>query len=377
MKIVFTGGGSRGHFYPLIAVAEEVNKIVEERKLIRPELFYVGPESYDPEALYESGLTFLQSPAGKLRRYFSLKNILDIWKTIVGFFRSLWQMYRIYPDVVFSKGGYASFPTVLAAWILGIPIMIHESDVVPGRANRWSASLAKKIAISYPETAAFFPEDKTALTGQPVRQGLSGKDTDREGEFVALQPNVPTILILGGSQGAQNINNIILDALPKLVEEYQIIHQTGDTHLEEMQKTATFILEESVHKDRYHAFGFLDTPQLYLAAQVASVVISRAGSGAIFEIAQWGIPSIIIPIQEKVSHDQRKNAFVYARSGAASVIEETNLTPSVLQSEIHRLVTDKELRKKMQEAARTFSTPEAARTIAEAIVNIGVSHEQK
>jgi len=352
MKIVFTGGGSAGHFYPLIAVAEEINNITVERKLLSPKLYYIGPEIYDARALYENNIEFRQSPAGKMRRYFSFFNITDLLKTATGIVGSIWQMYQIYPDVVFSKGGYASFPTLVAARLLRIPVVIHESDATAGRVTRWSAKFAQKIAISYSDTATLFDARKVALTGNPVRHTLYAVAKEGGKEFLDLDKNIPTIFIVGGSLGSARINDTVLDALPKLVETYQIIHQTGERNFEEVQRTASC-----------------------MAAGAASLIISRAGSGLIFEIAIWGIPSIIIPIPEDVSHDQTKNAFSYARSGAAIVVEEKNLTPNLLLSEINRLYADTERMREMGVAAERFSKPKAARSIAEAIVAIGLSHE--
>ena len=160
MKIVFTGGGTGGHFYPIIAVAEEINKIAKEEKLLEPELFYIAPDPYDKRALYENNITFKKSPAGKMRRYFSFWNFLDIFKTAFGVIKSTFQIFSIYPDVVFSKGGYASFPTVFASKILRIPVIIHESDAVPGRANLWAGKFARKVAVSYPEAVSYFEKEK-------------------------------------------------------------------------------------------------------------------------------------------------------------------------------------------------------------------------
>ncbi len=378
MKIVFTGGGSGGHFYPIIAVAEEIHAIVEERKILNPKLYYMGPEPFDPRALYENEIKFQQSPAGKIRRYFSLLNIIDLLKTVYGVMRSILRLYRIYPDVVFSKGGYASFPTIVAARILRIPIVIHESDVKPGRVNAWSGRFAKKIAISYPETAEYFKGNKNvALTGQPIRHALYTVAKEGGKEFLKLDQNIPTILILGGSQGAVRINDTILDALPKLVEKYQIIHQTGKKNFEEVKRTSEFILRQNEYKNRYHLFNYLDLLAMRMAAGASTLVISRAGSVAIFEIAAWGLPSIIIPIPEEISHDQQKNAYTYARGGATDVIEEKNLTPNLLLSEIERLMKNSKLLEEMSDAAKKFATPKAARSIAEAIMDIALRHESK
>lgn len=376
MKIVFTGGGTGGHFYPIIAVAEEINNIAKEKKLIEPELFYIAPEIYDAKALYENNITFKKSPAGKIRRYFSFWNFFDIFKTSFGIVKSTFQIFAIYPDVVFSKGGYASFPTVFAARIFRIPVIIHESDAAPGRVNLWAGKFAKKIAVSYPEAISFFDKEKTAFIGNPVRRDLFTVASEGAYEYLKLERNVSTILILGGSQGAKKINDTVIEALPKLIEEYQIIHQTGKKNFEDIKLTARVILESTEYAHRYKVFGYLNTLALRMSAGAADLVISRGGASAIFEIALWGIPSIIVPIAESGSDHQRKNAYAYARGGGAVIIEEKNFSPNLLISEVNRLMQNKDLMKHMKNSAKNFARPDAARKIAEGIVATALKHEE-
>lgn len=374
MKILFTGGGTGGHFYPIIAVAEAVNKIVKERKLLPPGLYYMADRAYDSRALFDNGITFVSMPAGKLRRYFSLLNVLDLFKTAIGIIKSLWKVFRIYPDVIFGKGGYASFPALVAGRIFKIPVVIHESDSVPGKVNLWAGKFAEDIAVSYPEASRYFPVGKTAYTGNPLRQEILKPDVAGAYEFLKLEKSIPTIFIMGGSQGSQIINESVLEVLPQLVERYQIIHQTGKANFSDVSKTAEVILAKSAHKDRYKPFDYLNDLGMKMSAGVATVVVSRAGS-TIFEIAAWGLPSIIIPIGEEVSHDQTKNAFNYVRSGAAIVIEEVNLTPHIMLSEIDKLVNDPDRLAKMREATKTFARTDAADVIALKLLEIGLSHE--
>ncbi|MEX0917017.1 MAG: undecaprenyldiphospho-muramoylpentapeptide beta-N-acetylglucosaminyltransferase [Candidatus Paceibacterota bacterium] len=376
MKILFTGGGTGGHFYPIIAVAEEIQNIALERNLVTPSLYYVGPEPYDERILFEKGVEYKQSPAGKIRRYPSLKNFFDLFKTAIGLLKSLWILFFIYPDVVFSKGGYTTFPVTLAARILRIPVVVHESDAVAGRANIFAGKFATKIAIAYPDAAKYFPGKEVAYFGNPVRDAIKRPATEGAHEYLKLDKEVPTLLIMGGSQGSQAINEVVMRALPQLVLKYQVIHQTGEAHVEEIKITSSVILEKSEHKERYKAFGYLNDLALRMAVGASALIISRAGSGAIFEIAMWGKPAILIPIPDQVSRDQRKNAFSFARSGAAIVIEEHNLTPNVFIAEVNRLMDDETRRATMGEAAKKFAKPNAARAIAEGIVNVALGHER-
>lgn len=374
MKIVFTGGGTGGHFYPIIAVAQSVNAIVAERKLLKPELYYIGPSPYNERALFENNIEFKQSPAGKMRRYFSIKNIFDSIKTFFGIIKAVFQIFSIYPDVVFSKGGYASFPTVLATKLFRIPLIIHESDASAGRVNKWASTFAKKVAVSYPEVAEQFPEAKVAYTGNPIRKELFSPQAEGAREYLNLENSSPVILILGGSQGAESINNAILDALPELLKKYQIIHQVGEANIKEVEGIAKVILEGNKEASRYHPFGTLDLLAMRMSAGISTLVVSRAGSGALFEIAAWGLPSIIVPIPEDISHDQHRNAFSFARAGAAVVINQKNLTAHLLVSEIDRLLARPAEMEKMSKAASVFAKPDAARVLAEAIIDTALSH---
>ncbi len=382
MKIVLTGGGSGGHFYPIIAVAKKLNEMLEREKIVNVELFYMSTEPYNERLLFDNKLTFKRITTGKSRTYFSLKNFTDIFKTSFGIIKALFQMFVIYPDVVFSKGGFASFPTLVAARFFRIPVIIHESDSVPGRVNAWAGKFAQKIAISYPESAKLFPDGRTALTGNPIREELlrpSGKDAWKE---LGLNPNIPVLLVLGGSLGAQKINGHMVTLAPRLVEKYQVIHQVGENNLAEVQLLINGLLtrrpnehsEDNSNASRYHVYGYLDTELMRMAAETATVVVSRAGS-AIFEIAAWGIPAILIPIADSNGDHQRKNAFAYARAGGATVIEESNLSTNILLAEIEHFMEDGEKRKMMKEKALAFARTDAAEKIAEQIIAILLRHQ--
>lgn len=375
MKILFTGGGTGGHFYPIIAVAEAIAEEVRERKLIEPQLYFASPTPYDAEMLLANNITFVPTAAGKIRNYFSLLNFFDYFKTAWGVARAVLRIFFLYPDVVFGKGGYASFPTLLAARLFKIPVVIHESDAEPGRVNRWAGKFAQKVALSYPDAAAFFPKDKVAYTGNPVRKAALVPAREGGHEFLHLSRDLPVLYVTGGSLGSQAINEAVLGALPQLLAKYQIVHQTGDDNFKEVAGRAKVALGDSPLLDRYKPFGYLNDLSTRMAAGAANLVISRAGS-TIFEIASWGLPSIIIPIPEPISHDQTKNAFAYARSGACTVIEQNNLTPGLLVAEVGRILEHEDIKHKMSSAARNFARADAAKLIANALLDIGLSHEE-
>ena len=216
MRIVFTGGGTGGHFYPIIAISEAIERMAEEKHLIEPELFYIGPAPFDPAALAEHDIEYRSSPAGKMRRHGSMLNPIELVKIAVGVVKSIFQLFSIYPDVVFSTGGYAAFPTLFAARILAIPVVIYDADAEPGRVTRWSASFARWIGVAHPDAAAKLPEAhraKIATVGHPIREEIRMPAKEGGHEYLKLNPDLPTILVMGGSQGAQALNNVILDAL--------------------------------------------------------------------------------------------------------------------------------------------------------------------
>lgn len=378
MKILLTGGGTGGHFYPVIAVAEAINQISKEEKLLPPALYYMSEKPYNDNLLYENNLKFVQVPAGKIRPYFSFLNFLDFFKTGWGIVKATLRVFSIYPDVIFGKGGYASFPALVAGKLFRIPVIIHESDIVPGKVNLWASNFAEKIAVAFPEAVENFEvknRDKIAVVGNPIREKVMQPLKNGAYEYLKLNDSIPTIFVMGGSQGAKIINETLLQALPRLVEKYQVIHQTGKAGFKEIKMLADVILANSKFKDRYKPFEYLDELALRMSAGVADIVISRAGS-SLFEIATWKTPTILIPITDSHADHQRKNAFAYARSGAGSVIEEINLTPSVLYAETSRILDDKEVSRKMSEEAGKFAKIDASKKIARELLRIALKHEQ-
>ena len=367
MKIVITGAGG-GHFYPLIAVAERIRKEVFIQKLIQPEIYFFSDKPYDEEALFSIDCKFIETPAGKLRLYTSLENVIDLFKTFYGCFVALIKLYSLYPDVVFAKGGYASFPTLLAARILSIPVVIHESDTVPGRTTTWAGKFAARVALSYGEASAFYPSDKIALTGQPIRDALL-PPTDFEKKYT--KKNRPVILVYGGSQGSQILNTAVLEALPTLLNNYDVVHQAGKENSLEVAEVARHLLLNHEFKDRYFVDGFIDVSLFYPKVDIA---ITRAGS-SMFEMVLWRIPMIVVPISETISRDQRSNAYAMASHGVATVLEENNLGSNVLSSLVSRILDTEEEYDSMTKNAHLFEDSRtAATTIARELLRICLSH---
>lgn len=368
MRIGFVGGGTGGHFYPLIAVAHELNATD-----VQPELFYFGPSPYDKELLKTLDIRYVYCPAGKLRRYFSIQNFLDIFRSFFGIFVAIWKLYIIYPDVIFSKGGFTSVPILTAAKFLNIPVVIHESDAVPGRANKLAIKHARYIGIAYDDVAQYFPPEKTALVGIPLRKEVLNT-VENPHEKLGIPNDKPLIYVTGGSTGADRINNLILSSLSQLLQNYRIFHQTGQANLEELRLSAQSLLTGTTLLDNYYVEGNVNADMVSDLMSAATIVITRAGSTTLFEIAAHGKPAIIIPIPEDVSRDQRTNAYAYARNGSATVLEEHNLTPHLLAEEIRSIISDSGRYASMSQAAKNMYIEGAAEKIASILISIGTEH---
>ncbi|OGY41543.1 MAG: undecaprenyldiphospho-muramoylpentapeptide beta-N-acetylglucosaminyltransferase, partial [Candidatus Buchananbacteria bacterium RBG_13_39_9] len=368
VRILLTGGGTGGHLAPLIAAARELKKLCQEKGMEQPEILYMGPDGFAKELLEKESIKTKIILTGKLRRYLSFKTILDFLKFPIGLLQAIWHVFLFMPDAAFGKGGYGSVPAVLASRIYRIPVLLHESDTIPGLANKFLSRFAKRIAISFASSEKFFLANKTELTGNPIRKEITVGNAEQAKSLLGLSSNKPVIFIFGGSQGAQPINEIILTTLPQLLEKYELIWQAGANNYKKIAAEAQELLKST--PSNCHIFGFMDEKQITSAFAAATLVISRAGAGSIFEIAACGKPSIIIPLPNSASDHQKENAFEYARSGATVVFEQANLTPNLFLGEITRLINNPELLQKMSACAKSFAKPAAARKIAEELINL-------
>lgn len=366
MRIVLTGGGSGGHLTPLVAVADKLkSKLGPEANIL-----YVGSGAeMEKKIMAEEGIPAKFVISGKMRRYFSLHNFVDFFKVPIGFVQSLWILLRFMPDAIFSKGGYVAVPIVLAGWIYRIPIMIHESDSAPGIANQFLSKFANRIAVAYPSAEEYFPKEKTALVGNPIRFQVTEGDAHILRQELGFTQSRKTLLILGGSQGSQVINEAIIRILPQLLQHFQIIHQTGQAHFENVLRDAAVMGVKAGHEG-YYAVPFMNANKLRDAFALSNLVISRAGATFITEIAANGKPAILIPISESANDHQRMNAYALAQIGAALVLEEANLGEHILLEKINNVLNDEELQQHMIEHIKTFYHPTAAEVIANSIIEI-------
>lgn len=369
--ICLTGGGTGGHLFPLINVAKALKKEFEFKGWDY-EIFYLGAEPFSRKELEKENIKIITIPSAKLRRYFDIKNFIDILKFPFGFLKALFILFIKMPNLVFSKGGFGTLEVVFAAWLLRIPIIIHESDSIPGLSNRLAGKFATRIAVNFEKAKKYFNPKKTALTGQPLDPDFDEiLPSEEDYQKWQLEKDIPLILVLGGSQGSLSINETVIFSLDKLLKLGQVIHQLGPKLYKEYQQIASgFILENvPVRRKYYHPVDFIEHRDLIKLLKMATLVISRAGAGAIFEISAAGKPSILIPLPETTGgRHQIENAYEYSQAGAAIVIEERNFTPPIFGSVVQKIMNDEKLREEMSQHALEFSKKEATDILVKEII---------
>jgi UDP-N-acetylglucosamine--N-acetylmuramyl-(pentapeptide) pyrophosphoryl-undecaprenol N-acetylglucosamine transferase len=332
-RIVLTGGGTGGHIIPNIAIIREIKKKHPDSGIL-----YLGSKK-GPEAkkIPEEGVNFKSVPAGKLRRYFSLQNIIDFIKVPFGILKAVFILKKFKPQVVFSKGGYVSLPVMYAAHLLRIPSILHESDVSPGLANKLTAKKADVICLSYPESMKYFPRDtKKVVTGNPVRDFIFKGEPENAYKITGFSKNIPAILVMGGSQGASHINETVFSSAKKLIKNYQLIHICGKG------KTQKNISLPEEFKNRYKAFDYVDK-ELADLYSITDLAITRSGANSLAEIEALNIPAILIPLGKKASRgDQIINAEMYKkRHPETIIIEDENFNEEILINSINQILDNK------------------------------------
>lgn len=366
-RVVLSGGVSGGHTYPLIAVARVLRKRYPQGIEL---LFLGGGGVFEQTAMETEGIPMRRILYGKMRRYFSFLNYLDFFKLPLGILQALWHLLLFMPDVVFSKGGAASVPVVLAARFYRIPVLIHDSDSVAGRANAWLGKWVQRVAIAYPSAARYFPAGKTALTGNPVREEILSGSKERARERFGLDPQKKTLVLFGGSQGAYGLNNALLRILPLLLMKgVQIIHQTGSNHLKGVLALAAE-LGVPTESGSYHPIDFLSAEEIGDVLAVADIVVSRAGAGSIAEIAACRKALVLVPLPSAANDEQRKNAYDIAEIGGALVLEEANLGEHLFLENLENLLNNDDLRAEMGEKLNVFYHPDAAERIADGLIDL-------
>lgn len=320
-KIVLTGGGTAGHVTPNIALLPHLKEAGFE-------VSYIG--SYDgieKKLIADFDIPYYGIATGKFRRYFDVKNLTDPFRVIKGFGEARKYLKKIQPDIIFSKGGFVSVPVVRAAASLHIPCIIHESDMTPGLANKLCIPVAQKVCCNFPETLAMLPKDKAVLTGSPIREELTKGNKIAALDFCGFTANKPVIMVIGGSLGAASVNQAVRDALPRLLEDFQVVHICGKDKID----------NTLLNKEGYVQFEYVKAELKDLFA-MADLVISRAGANSICELLALKKPNLLIPLSANSSRgDQILNAKSFESQGYSMVIDDDSLSAEILAEKVLEL----------------------------------------
>lgn len=320
-RIILTGGGTAGHVTPNIALLPKLKEMGFD-------IHYIGSYNGIEKDLIEPfGVPYHGISSGKLRRYFSLQNFTDPFRVLKGMFEAKKLIRDLKPDVIFSKGGFVSVPVVLAGKKCKVPVIIHESDMTPGLANKIAIPSATKVCCNFPETLEYLPKEKAVLSGSPIRQELLTGDKDRALKFCNFTEDKPVILVIGGSLGSVAVNNAVRSALPELSKTFQIVHLCGKGKVDEaLNGTPGYQQFEYIKEELRDLFAMAD------------VVISRAGANAICELLALRKPNLLIPLSANASRgDQILNARSFERQGFSLVLEEEEVTKDTLLDAVQNL----------------------------------------
>jgi UDP-N-acetylglucosamine--N-acetylmuramyl-(pentapeptide) pyrophosphoryl-undecaprenol N-acetylglucosamine transferase len=323
IKIVLTGGGTAGHVMPHLPLIS----LMQEKDW---EVYYIGSDGFEKDVIKGLGVDFFSIRTGKWRRYASFQNYLDLFNVLIGFFQSIYFLSIIKPHVVFSKGGFVSLPVAIAAWFLRIPVATHESDITPGLANKVIARVAKRIMYSFPETKNYIPAHKAELTGIPIRRNLLDGDKNRALTLCGFssEDSRPIVLIMGGSQGSNIINEFVEQACKHLILKYRVMHLTGKGKKLNLNSPGSYWQKEYVNL------------QLKDLLKAADVVVSRAGANSLFELLTLRKKMLLVPLSKGTRGDQILNARSFSNQGWASVVLEKDLSIKSFMETLDALVLE-------------------------------------
>jgi len=361
--IVFTGGGTGGHIFPGLAVADEL------RNTKGLEIVWIGASKGMDRRLVEGhGIRFYGIPTGKLRRYASFSNFVDLFRIAGGFFSALFILLKLRPVLVFSKGGFVSVPPCLAAGLLRIPVITHECDFSPGLATRINARSASEIFVSCEDTRDQFPErlrKRVSVTGNPVRPAFYSASAERGRAFLGCSENdTPILFVQGGSLGARQVNDLVSGCLDELCARFIVVHQTGEQNTDQIMRP-----ENPVTRERYKPFPFIraEMPDVLAAS---SLVLARSGANTVWECAAAGKPMVLVPLEKGSSRgDQVENARYFVSHGAAVMLSGADATPEKLLSLLDKLAANDRLRADMAANAAALGAGRPAALIARRILD--------
>lgn len=321
MKILLTGGGSAGHVMPHLA-------LLPYFKAAGDDLYYIGSKSGIEKTLIEKeGIPYKGIASGKLRRYIDFKNLTDIFRVVFGTLQATFYIRRLKPQVLFSKGGFVSVPVAIGAYLNRVPVIIHESDMTPGLANKIALKFCKKVCTTFEETLKYLPKEKAIHTGSPIRSALLEGDRAAGLSMCGFREEKPVILLTGGSLGARALNDTLRASLNNLLKDFNVIHLCGKGHID----------SSLLNRQGYVQYEFIGDQLADLFA-ATDLVIARAGSNTITEVAALALPNILIPLPASQSRgDQILNAKAYEQAGYSFLLNEEDLTSTTLEAAVHQV----------------------------------------
>ncbi len=352
MRILLAGGGSGGSTAPLLAIAEAIKRKVNDAQFL-----CIGSEAGPEGALVrQAGIPFATIKTGKLRRYWSTQNFVDLFRIPYGLMQSISIIRAFRPDAITTAGGFVCVPPAIAGWLLRVPVHVHQQDVEQGLANKIMSPVASVISVTFEDSTAYFPKAKTIVAGNPVRAEILQGDREKARHAFGLEEGTPTVLVTGGGTGALGLNRIVADAAPELVRFCQVIHLCGKGKL----------VPARVESSRYRQIEFL-VGEMKDALAAADLIVSRAGLSTLTEIGALAKASVLVPMPR--SH-QRYNADAFGKAGAAVVLNEDNTSPGDLVRVVRELLEDPGKRPEMGARARGLIRPDAADRIADQVITL-------
>ena len=369
MRVVIAGGGTGGHTSPGLAVAARLREIGAD-------VHWIGSRrGIEARRVPEAGLPFYTIPVGKLRRYWDWQNVPDLAvRAPAGLARSWRLLRRLRPSVLLATGGFVALPPALAARALRIPVVVHEQTSVPGLANRVAGRFARRIALTFPMTGEEFPRERTVLTGNPLRPELRGGSRAEACRRFGLDPTAPIVYVTGGAQGSHRLNRDVGGALPRLLEQCQLIHQCGDNPATGDRAWLTAraqALPEGLRR-RYALAAYVgdELRDVYAAA---ALVIGRSGAGTVNECCQLGLAALYVPLPGTSGDEQTANARLVEAAGGAVLFPQVSLTPDGLADAVARLLADPAALRVMGERARSLAQPDAADRIVRLLQEVAAA----
>lgn len=376
MRILISGGGTGGHIYPALAVATQLHQEYQA------EILYLGSDDgLETELAPAAGFPLATVKAGKLPRYISRQTFTNLARVPIGIIEAIGIVRRFRAQAAFTSGGYVAVPAGIAARLNGVPLLMHQQDVPPNLANKIIAPLATRISVTFADSLAYFPARKTLQLGNPVRQAILDirqTSPQQARSALAFDPQLPLLLVTGGSQGARYLNQTVCHALPDLLAHCQVLQISGKKLFNETRELSEQTLSsiDPIIKQRYRLEPYIDAA-MPTALQAADLVVCRAGAATLSELAILGKASILVPLPPAIgSSPQEANADMFARKQAAHVINNDDLKPHILVEHVLSILSSTTVSQSMTNAALALAKPQAAQDIAAAVIHIAKEQKQ-